>query len=137
MIIEMRRNYVTRNIICRMLYGSKGINLLPNRKNNDTTRVLSCRSTYSNAARYDTVYFTVTFIDTLILEVILDISIGRLIRQCSDGSSLEGLAFTKNDFCITMCLRLIFIREVQIDIRLLVALESQEGFERNIKSFFG
>ena len=35
-----------------------------------------------------------------------------------------------------MRLTLVLTREVQIDIRLLVALESKEGLERNVKSRF-
>ncbi len=66
--------------------------------------------------------------------VIFHIAEGRLIRQRTDGSCPEGLSCTENNLRIFVGLTLVITGEVQVDIRLLVSLKSQEGLKGNIKS---
>ena len=68
--------------------------------------------------------------------IIFHITERCLIRQCTDGSRTEGLSFTEDNLRIFVGLTLILAGEVQVDIRLLVSLESQEGLKRNIKPIF-
>ena len=71
----------------------------------------------------------------VILEVIIHISKCCLFRNTTYGSRLECLALTEEYLGVCMCLRLILTREVQIDIRLLVSVESKECLEWYIVSF--
>ena len=69
-----------------------------------------------------------------LLIIILHITESRLVRQRTDGSRPEGLAFSENNLRIAVGLTLIVAGEVQVDIRLLVSLKSQEGLKGNIKA---
>ena len=66
-----------------------------------------------------------------------DVAIGSLICKSADSTSLKGLPITKDYGSIGMSLRLIITREIQIDIRLLISLESKEGLKRDIKALLG
>ena len=67
--------------------------------------------------------------------IIFHITKGGLICQRTDGSCTEGLACSEDNLRIVVCLALVIPGEIQVDIRLLISLESQEGLEWNIKSF--
>ena len=96
--------------------------------------MLSGGSVYSDTSLKDTIDLTSSLMYSMVLKVILHITISRFICKGANGSCLEGLAFTENNFCITMGFRLIVSGEIQIDIWLLIPLESQEGLKWNIKS---
>ena len=73
---------------------------------------------------------------SLLLVILHDKAIGRLIRQTGDGSCAESIALAKEYFCVGMCMALVLAGEVQVNIRLLIALEAKERLERDIKSVF-
>ena len=60
MVIEMRRYRVRRHIVCRMLHRGKGIDLLSDRQNNDTARMLSGGPAHADTALHDPVDLTVS-----------------------------------------------------------------------------
>ena len=70
-----------------------------------------------------------------LLIVILHITVGRLVRQRTDGARPVSLSAAKDHFRVFMRLTLILTRKIQIDIRLLVPLEAEKRLERNIKPF--
>ena len=72
--------------------------------------------------------------DLLPLKVVLDIAISCFVCHCRDGTGLIGLSVAENDFRIFVGLTLVFTGEVQVDIRLLVTLEAQEGLEGDVKA---
>ena len=117
-----------------MLDRGKFLDLFSHGKYDNTSRMLSCASPDTGAALDNTVDLTVTLVLSPLFIIILHITKCRLIRQGTDGTGLEGLAFSENNLCIMMGIRLIFTGEVQVDIRLLVSLESKEGLKWNIKS---
>ena len=69
------------------------------------------------------------------LHVLFHISDGGLFRHGTDGARPERLPGTENDLRVFVGITLVFSGEVQVDIRLLVSLETKERLERNIKSF--
>ena len=136
MIIKMCRDDITVFVICRMLYRCKFLNFLTYRKNDDTARMLSGRSSDTGASLNDTVDLAVTLMLSSFFIVVFNITERCFFRKRTDGSCLEGLAFSENNLCISMRIRLIFTREVQVDIRLFVSLKSKERFKRNVESLF-
>ena len=123
---------IDRHIICRMLNRGKCINLFPHRKNNDTTRMLSCSTAHADTSKYNPVNFTVSLMYTALFIIIFDITECRLICQRTDGSRTERLTGAENNLCVFVCLTLVITGEVQVDIRLFVAVEAQEGLEGDI-----
>ena len=69
-----------------------------------------------------------------LLIVILHIAERRLICQGSYRARTVGLASAEDDLRILVGVTLIVAREVKVNIRLLVPLESKERLERNIES---
>ena len=59
-----------------------------------------------------------------------------LVRQCADGSGAEGMTRAENHLGVIMGMALVLTGEVQVDIRLLIPLESKESLEGNVKSLF-
>ena len=119
-----------------MLNGSKLLNFLSMRKYNDSPRMLACCTTDTCTALHDPVNLTVPFSLPSLFIVILYISKGCFLRKSTDGSRFEGVPFTENNLCIFMCHGLIFAGEIQVNIRLLVTLKSQECLKGNIKTVF-
>ena len=136
MIVEMCRDDITVFVVCRMLYRCEFLDLYTYRKNDDSTRMLACRSSDSRTALDDPVDLAVTLVLATLFVIILDITECRFLCQGTNRTSLECLTFSEDNLCISVRIRLIFSGEVQVDIRLLVTLETKECLERDIKSFF-
>ena len=133
MIVEMSGHDIRIHIICRMLYRRKGIDLLPERKHDDTARMLPGASADPRTAKHDTVNLTFAFALSPLDKIILHIAKRRLIRQRPDGSCPIGLASPEYDLRIFMRKTLIISGEIQIDIRLLISLESKECLEGDVE----
>ena len=133
-IIEMGRYNIRSHIICRMLHRSKGINVLPQRQYDDTTGMLSRTPSDSCTSLHNPVNLTGPFSCAPFFIIILYISERGFICQGSNGPGSIGLSGSEDDLRVFMCVTLVISREVQVNIRLLIPFESQEGFERNVKS---
>src|SRR5699024_8396788 len=81
-------------------------------------------------------YLTVTLPAASLFIVILHEPECGLIGQSADCPGTEGLPFPENDFRIFVCLALIVSGEIEVNVRLLIPLESKESLKRNIKSIF-
>ena len=134
MVIEVGGDDRAGNIIGRMLYRGEGVDLLAMRQHDDTARVLARGPAYADAALYETVDLRTSLIDALLLVILLHHTEGRLVREGTDGTRLEGVAVAEDDTGVGMGLRLVFTGEVQVDIRLLITVEAEEGLERNIEA---
>src|SRR5699024_1590696 len=118
-----------------MLDGGEIINLMLMGHNNDTARVLSGGSLYAGTALRQPFHLTAAFVNPPLFKIFHHIAVGGLFRQGTDSPGTEGGTFPKDDLHIFVGLRLVFSGEVQVNIRLLVALESEECLERNIMPF--
>ena len=134
MVIEVGRYRIRCHIVCGMLHRGKGVDLLSQRQHNDAARMLSGASSDSRTARDDPVDLTGTLLVAALLIIVFHIAKGGLIRQRGDGSGAEGLSGAEDYLRIFMGLTLVFTGKVQVDIRLLVALEAEEGFKGNVKA---
>ena len=133
-IVKVGRDNAALHIIGRMLDRGELIDIVAVGKHDDTARMLSCTSPDPGTSHRDTLDLTAPFSLLVFFVVILHEPIGSLIRQSSDGSRLEGMSFAEKYLCIFMSLRLVISREVQVDIRLLISLKSEECLKWDIKT---
>ena len=136
MVIKMSRDRIRGHIICRMLHRGKRINIFPERKYDDSARMLPRRPSDSDTSLYDTVNLTVSLMNAPFLVIIFYITKRCLIRQRTDRTGTERLTVSKNNLCIFMCLTLIIAGKIQIDIRLFISLKSKKCLKWNIKALF-
>ena len=131
MIIEMSSNDIRINIVSRMLYWTEFIYLMVIRHDDDTAGMLSRCTLDTGAVLSKAVCFI--FIDRplVFLKELHHITVGGLIGHRTYCSCLKYIFFTENRAHILMGYRLVFPCEVQVDIRLLVSVETKEGGERN------
>ena len=90
------------HIIGRVLHRGKGINLLPQREDDDAARVLSRGPPHPHAALDNAVNLAVSLSRSPLLVVFLHIAVGGLVRQGADGPRPEGLALAENDLRIVV-----------------------------------
>ena len=136
-IVKMGGDGVRGHIIRRMLHRGKGVNVLSHRQNNDTAGVLTGTSPDSGTPCDNPVDFAGSLVDAPLLKIIFHIPKGSLVRQGCNGSRTEGLSVAENNLRVLMGFTLVLTGEVQVNIRLLISLKSQEGFKRNIKALLG
>ena len=127
---------VCGHIICRMLHRSKFIDIMSVGQHHDPARMLARASAHSGTALADPLDLTFPLPLVLLLIIPAHISVGRLVRQRADGPGLEGIAFPEQHLRILVGLGLVVPGEIQVDIRLLIPLETQERLERNVISVF-
>ena len=65
-----------------------------------------------------------------------DVAVGGLILQTGDRARLEHVFLAEQFLGVAVDVGLIHAREVQVNIRLLVAVEAEEGLERDVVSFY-
>ena len=136
MVIKVCGDNIAAHIIGRMLHRGKFLDIPADGKNDDTSGMLSRGSADACAALHDSVYLAVTLAASPLFKVILHVSERRLLRKRTDRACLESLPGAEYNLHIPVCLSLVITGKVKVNIRLLVPLESQEGFKGNVKSFF-
>ncbi|CRF29628.1 Uncharacterised protein [Streptococcus pneumoniae] len=126
----------SRDIICWILDRRKIVDIHIVRNNNDSPRVLACCPLDTRRSLSEAFYFCITIKLAIISLVTLDKSIGSLGSYRTNRSRTEGIFFTKDITHIQVGARLIFSREVQVNIRNLIPIKTKEGLKRNILSVF-
>ena len=132
--VIMRGNDTAVEFIGRMLYRSKLINIHFLRKYDDTARMLSGRSLNADQSCRTAVELGIRHRLPLGITDVLYKRNGILIRKAADRTGAEGMVLSEKLFYILMGARLIFAGEVQVDIRLFVSVETEEGLKRDILS---
>ena len=135
-IIEVSRYDVSVPLVGRFLYRTELIYLVVVRNDDDTSRMLSGRPLDARAAFHKIVYVVFVSVYMIVFDVVLYISESGLVGYCSYRSGLIYVLFTEDLAHVSVCDRLVFTRKVKVYIRLLVALESEEGSERDVETFF-
>ena len=136
MVIKMGSHDVCRHIVRRMLHRRKGIDILSDGQNHDTAGMLPRTSAHPRHPHGEPLYLALAAVFLSFLEIIFHIAESRLVRQRCDGSRPVCLAGAEDDLRIFVGLGLVLSGEIQINIRLLISLEAQEGLKGDIKSVF-
>ena len=86
----------------------------------------------SKAALHKAVDLGLGFIQAKILAIVFYVTVNGLILHAGNGACAESVAFAEHLLRKMMRYRLIITGEIQIDIRGLISLESEEYLERDI-----
>ena len=124
------------HVICWILDRRKIIDIHVVRNNNDSPRVLSCCPLDTSSTLGKTFHLCITIKLAIISLIALDKTIGSLGSHRTNRSCTEGIFLTKDITHIQVGARLVFSREVQVNIGNLVPIKTKEGFKRNILSVF-
>ncbi len=130
-IIEMRGHDIRRGIVGRVLHRTEFIDLVIVRADDDAARMLAGRTLDAGTMLRQTVFFIFVDRDIPLFKKLRHIAKGRLFGDRADGPGLKNIFFAEDGPHIAMRDRLIFSGKVQVDIRLFVSLEPQEGRERD------
>ena len=135
-IVKMGRDDAALHIVRRMLNRRKFINIMAVGEHNDAARMLSGTAPDPGTSFRDPLDLAAALALFPLLVIVLYKTVSRLVGQRTDGPGLECMPFPEKHFRIFMGLGLIVPGEVQVDIRLLVSLESEECLEGDVKSGF-
>ena len=132
----MRRDYVRRHIVGRMLDRRECIDIFPERQNYDSSRMLSGTAPDTRAPLQQAFDLAVSLCCSLALKEVFYVTVCSFFRNRSDGSGFKCLLMAEDHLRVGVCLTLVFSGEVKVDIRLFIPLESEESLEGNIKAVF-
>ena len=130
--IEVGGQNIRFHIICRMLYRREVIHIVITGHNHHAAGMLTSGTLDSSAANRKAVDFSRAVYQSPFFQILLYIAIGSLIGYRGNGAGLKHVVPAEQLFCITMGRGLVFPGEVQVDIRCLVSVKSQEGFKRDV-----
>ena len=99
--------------------------------------MLTRGAAHACAARGKAVFLRARTLDTALVHVFLDVAVRGLFRDRADRARTEHMVVSEDLTGIPVDARLVFAREIQVDIRHLVALEAEEGLERDVKALLG
>ena len=129
---KVRRDDIGGRVIGGMLYRAEIVDLVFLRHNDDTAGMLARRALNADAMRNDAVHFHTVDRNALAFKILRHVAVRRLVRKSADRSRAENVFRTEELLGIFMYLTLHLTREVQVNIGRLIAVEAEEGFERDI-----
>lgn len=132
MEVEVGGNDVGVRVVRRMLRGAKILQHVIVRHDDHAAGMLTGGALDTGTAAREAVDLRLAVIQPPLLHIPADIAERGLIRHGGDGTSLEHVIAAEQRFGVFMRAGLVFTREVQIDIRRLIAVEAEEGFKRNL-----
>ena len=94
--------------------------------------MLTGTASYSGTSGSNTVDLTGPLMNATFFKIILHITESGLVRQGCNGSGTKSLTRAEDNLRVFMRLGLVLTGEVQVDIRLLISLKSQECFKRDV-----
>ena len=134
-VIEMSRDHICITLVGRLLYRTEFIYLVIVRHNYDASGMLPCRPLDAGTALYEIVDIVFIRVYVIILNIVLDITKSSFVSYRRYSSGLENIFLSEYLTYITVSHRLVFTGEVQVYIRFLVPLKSQEGRKGYIQTF--
>ena len=88
----------------------------------------------SGTADCKTVHFRIIQGDSIFLAVFFHIAVSSFICKNRDSSRLENVFDAEKLLRIAVGVKLVFIREVKVDIRSFIAVKAKKSLKRNIMS---
>ena len=136
-IVQIRESVVSCinigiGIVRGMLNGSKIVNGILLRHNDNSSGVLSRGLFNSNDGADHVIDLGKTHFQLVFLEVLCNVSVCSLIGKGAQRSRTENVFFTEKLLGVFMHSSLHLAREVKVDIRGFIAIETKEGLERNV-----
>ena len=113
-------------VVRRVLHRTDVVNLDLLGHDDHAARVLAGRAAHARAARGEAVFLRARALDAALVHVFFDIAVGGLFRDRADRTRAEHMVVPEDLARVPVDARLVFAREVEVDIRHLVALEAQK-----------
>ena len=129
---KVGRQQTALDVVRRVLDGAEVVNVEGIRHNDHATGVLTRRALDAGAAHNKAVFLGAVDGLAALLEVFFDVAVGGLILQTGDRARLEHVFLAEQFLGVAVDVGLIHAREVQVNIRLLVAVEAEEGLKRDV-----
>ena len=134
MIVKVRRDDIRLHVVGRMLHRRERVDVLAEGQHHNAAGMLARAPADTGDALRQPLHLALAPVPSPLLEIILHITESGLVRQGGDGARPEGLARAEDDLRVLMGLGLVLAGEVQVDVRLLVPFEAQEGLERDVEA---
>ena len=132
MIVEMRRNRAAVHVVRRMLERREEMHVHVARHDHDAGRMLARRRFDAHAAMREAVDVRAVLSHAFFLKELLDIAERRLVGDGLNRARTIDIVLAEEDFRVLVCRRLIRTREIQVDVRHFVAIETEENGERDV-----
>ena len=129
---KVGRQQTALDVVRRVLDGAEVVNVEGIRHNDHAAGVLTRRALDAGAAHDKAVFLGAVDGLAALLEVLFDVAVGGLILQTGDRARLEHVFLAEQLLGVAVDVGLIHAREVQVNIRLLVAVEAEEGLEGDV-----
>ena len=135
-ILEVGRDDAAVRVVGRVLHGAEVLHLHVLRDDDEAAGVLARRALDTHEAEGEAALLRLGDLQSALFEVLEHIAVGRLFRQRAYRARAEDVVGAEEFFRVFVRPGLIFAREVEVDIRDLVAAEAQEGLEGDVKALF-
>ena len=129
---KVGRQQTALDVVRRVLDGAEVVNVEGIRHNDHAAGVLTRRALDAGAAHDKAVFLGAVDGLAALLEVFFDVAVSGLILQTGDRARLEHVFLAEQLLGVAVDVGLIHAREVQVNIRLLVAVEAEEGLKRDV-----
>ena len=123
------------HVVRRVLDGAEIVDVEGVRHDDHAAGVLAGGALDAGAADAQAVFLGAVDGLAPLLQVLFDVAVGGLVLQAGDGARLEDVLLAEEFLGIAVDVGLILAGEVQVDIRLLVAVKAQEGLEGDVVAF--
>ena len=130
--LEVSGQQAARHIVRRVLDGAEVIDLIGIRHDDHAAGMLAGGTLDAGTAQRQAVLFRVVDRSPPLIQILFDVTVGRLVLNTGDGAGLEHVGLAEQLFRVAVDVGLVLAREVQVNIRLLVAVETKEGLERDV-----
>ena len=132
MEVKMRCSRSLVGIVRGVLNRREVLSLFIVRHNDHSAGVLAGCALYSDAALDESLFLRTLNGHAFFVKPFFDEAVGGLIGESTDCTCLENVLSAEKSFGILMRLRLEIAGEVKVDIWLFIAVETEEGLERDI-----
>ena len=129
---EVGGQKAARHVVRRVLDGAEIVDLVGVGHHHHAAGVLAGGPLDAGAAQGQPVFLGVIDGAAPLLQVLFHIAVGGFVLDARDGARLKDVGLAEEFLGVAVDAALVFAREVQVDIRLLVAVEAQEGLEGDV-----
>ena len=130
----MRRNPVGILVVRRVLHRAEIPDLVLLRNDDQSSRMLACGTLDAHAAGSKAVFLGLADGHVALGKIFFCVAVGRFLGHSADGARSKHMVRTEHLHAIGVCARLIFAREVEVNIGHFIAAEAQKRLERDVEA---
>ena len=130
--LEVSGQQAARHVVRRVLDGAEIVDLVGVRHNDHAAGVLTRGALDAGAAQSQAVLLGVVHRAAALIQILFHIAVGGLVLNTGYGACLEHIGFAEQLLGVAVHVGLVLAGKVQVDIRLLVAVEAEKGLEGDV-----